>query len=156
MLSFPRVEHGPPCGNEYCRLCRSECAPRNTAKRFCDRAFRFGHAPGTGRKRLFSALPVSKALRAEAGVTPESRPARLKQGISQAKGSGLPSSGQGQGEVCQGRASSSPPTPPLFRHAGLPVLFYPVSFRSPFNVRRLAARLSRFAVHRVSRVLNPK
>ena len=24
MLSFPRVEHGPPCGNEYCRLCRSK------------------------------------------------------------------------------------------------------------------------------------
>ena len=51
-----------------------------------------------------------------AGFTPpseQSRPARLKQGISQAKGSGLPPSGQGQGEVCQGRASSSPPTPPL-------------------------------------------
>ena len=24
MLPFARVEHGPPCGNEYCRLCRSK------------------------------------------------------------------------------------------------------------------------------------
>ena len=24
MLPFARVEHGLPCGNEYCRLCRSK------------------------------------------------------------------------------------------------------------------------------------
>lgn len=44
---------------------------------------------------------------------------------------------------------------PLFCRAGLPVSLYLTFLRSPFNVRTLAARLTRFAVHRVSRVLTP-